>query len=163
VKINKPLRIGLLLLLVFIIIETVGNLFFAIRDKGFYSFVIYFELFAFLSIAAILIFGLYKLQNDWKWFFILPLALFGIIYFFGTFYFPFPNEITVKEDTEVLYVNSSNNNKKIVRQAYWTGVTGSSYHSDTLVVNDFCPWLRLVRPAQTSKIDNAWICVSKHE
>lgn len=160
-NINKPLRLGLLLLIVFIVFETVANLFFEIRDNRFYSFATYFELISFLTIAVVLTLGLIKLQNVWKWILIIPLGLFSFIYILGTFLFTMPNEITVKEDTEVLFVNSANKNKKIIVQVYWTGVTGSNYNSDTLIVNEFSPWLRFVRPVQTSKIDNSWIRASK--
>ena len=157
-KKNNYLKIGLITFICFVIIEIIGDTFFEIRSKALYDFVIYSENIILLLTFVILMIGLYKFSKSWKWFIIVPLLFLVIfIIIFSIIFNKMPNEITIKEDTEVLYVNKNNPCKKIIRQAYFTGWTGDHYHSDTIRVYELFPSLRIIQGMELKNIDSGWI------
>jgi hypothetical protein len=111
----------------------------------------------------LLITGFYKLKNNWKWFIIIPLLLFAVfIIVIGFLFEKMPNEITIKNDTEILYINKINPKKKVIRQEYWTGITGDSPHNDTIQVYELNSSIRIIQKADVKKIDKDtnWIKIA---
>ena len=106
--------------------------------------------------------GLFKLKTHWKWLIIIPFTLlFVLIAVLGFLFRDMPNEINIKDDTEILYVNKRNPKKKIVLQEYSTGFLGDSFHRDTIHTFQLSPSLRIVWRADLDDIDSSWMKVSE--
>lgn len=74
-----------------------------------------------------------------------------------------PNQITIKADTEILYINKINSKKKVIRQEYSTGFTGDSYHSDTIRVYELNSSMRIIQKVDLREIDSNWKKVVKQQ
>ena len=137
---------------------SIFEMFFEIRSESFYDFTIIFCCIILVLISIQLFIGLYKLQSNWKWLIVIPLFSFALFAFLlSSFFDKMPNEIRVKEDTEILFLYKNQPRKKIIRQMYWTGFTGDRYHSDTIRVYELNSSLRIIRKANLDELDSNWI------
>ncbi|WP_225000407.1 hypothetical protein [Cesiribacter sp. SM1] len=157
-KVNSAFGIGLVLLLSFCVAEFLCYTFLEIRDESFYKVIQYVEYLFFMLTTVILIISFYKFRQAWKWMLILPLSVFSLVHTSGMLFLsPLPNEITVKEDTEVLFSKAPNMKEKIIVQQYWLGITGDSFISDTVQVYELCELFRISRPVSLTDVNDDWI------
>ncbi|MEI6950117.1 hypothetical protein V9K67_23225 [Paraflavisolibacter sp. H34] len=161
-KVNKYILCGTISLCFYLVIDEVFKDLFEIRNSNFYFYVHKSSALILVAILSLLVFGLYKLRSNWKWLFMLPVFFFLLVVTVIEFLLPdFPNQITIKEDTEILFVDRSNKNKKIIRQAFWTGFTGDSYHSDTIEVNEINAYFRISACVRSDTLGSNWIKCTK--
>jgi len=80
--------------------------------------------------------------------------------FWLLFYIQLIGEKAVKEDKRILFVDKSNPNRKIVEQAYYTGITRSNMNLDTVLTWNVIGNVRWTKPIGTDAIDTSeWIKV----
>ena len=79
------------------------------------------------------------------------------------FFSKMPNEIRIKDDTEILYRDKRNSKKKVILQEYWTGFTGDSNHTDTIRVYELNSSIRIIQKADLEEInsDSNWTKIVK--
>jgi hypothetical protein len=99
-----------------------------------------------------------SLPNDYPGQIGRTLAMFGILVtgaLWLLFYIQLIGEKAVKDDIRILLVNKSNPNKRIIEQAYYTGITRSNENYDTVLTWDVFRNVRWTRIIDINSLDTS--------
>lgn len=154
---NHTLRMGLVLLGCYLAVHLIGRTFFEIRDERVFYGIQALRCLFMPVLGVLLIRGLFKWENNFKWFFIVPVTLFCLSVFMSSLFASIGSHPLIREDAEVLYVHADDARRKIIRQGPPIVVLGGSLRTDTLVVFEFSRYIRFARKARTATLKPVWI------
>jgi hypothetical protein len=154
---NRSLRAGLILLGIYLAVQMIGRTFFEVRDERLFYGIQALRCFLMPVLGVLLIRGLFKWENNFKWFFIIPVTLFCLSIFMSSLFASIGSQPLIREDAEVLYVHATDARRKIIRQGPPVVVLGGSLRTDTLVVFEFSRYIRFARKARMTELKPVWI------